>query len=310
MNHRKLFARKAQAVDLMPLLAMKRFYKEPPKRIGLWTTLFLSNVCWIGIACVLWSTTWASTQLGKTITQIYLKERAQWTQIDAQKNQELEKRNMEIARLIAFQTSSPGDVLLLGKKIAKVLDTASGQNRAFLEKALPEAIHIQVQYGIPASAILSQAIYESGYGNSSLAKQYNNFFGIKAFDNWQGAKAQGMPTVDSGVKTTANFRAYKDLGTGFQGYADYLRESGRYDGAFYTKSGEEFVRRILKAGYCPDSNYGDNIRAIMDRHNFQELDSIIQQGANAPYQMAWNNKAPEIPAQDTKTAATVQPTAN
>ena len=219
------FNKRVQTVDLMPLLAMKQFYKEPPRRIGLWTTLFLSNAVWIGIACALWGTTWASTQLGKTVTKIYLQERAHWSEIESQKNLELQKRNLEIARLIAFQTSSPGDVVQLGKRIAKVLDSSSGQNRAFLEKALPEAIRMQVQFGIPASAILSQAIYESGYGNSSLAKQYNNFFGIKAFSSWDGLKAEGMPTTDSGVHTTANFRAYKDLGAGFKGYSCLLYTS-------------------------------------------------------------------------------------
>ena len=40
-------------------------------------------------------------------------------------------------------------------------------------------------YGIPASIILAQACLESGDGNSRLARQANNHFGIKCHD-WEG----------------------------------------------------------------------------------------------------------------------------
>lgn len=285
--------KRAKTVDLMPALAMKRFYRQPKKRVGLWGTLFISNALWISAVLVLSGSLWATTKVGTAMTEFYIKERAKWIEQDANMKKELEARNLQIARLVALQTSqSPNDVVQLAKKLSGVLNSAYGDRRKFIEAALPHAIRIQVQYGIPASATISQAIYESGYGSSALAKEHHNFFGIKAFNDWNGPKAL-MSTKDNGVPTQAYFRKYASLGDGFQGYADFLRASGRYDRAFYMESGVKFVGALLRAGYCPDANYLDNIKVIMARHRLQELDNIIKAADQAPYQVAWLAKIQE-----------------
>jgi len=285
--------KRAKTVDLMPALAMKRFYRQPKKRVGLWGTLLISNALWISAVLVLGGSLWTTTKVGTAMTEFYIKERAKWIEQDANMQKELEARNLQIARLVALQTSqSPDDVVQLANKLSGVLNSAYGDRRKFIEAALPHAIRIQVQYGIPASATISQAIYESGYGASALAKQHNNFFGIKAFSNWSGPKAL-MPTKDNGIPTQAHFRKYPSLGDGFQGYADFLRASGRYDRAFYMQSGVEFVGALLRAGYCPDGDYLGNIKVIMARHRLQELDNIIKAADQAPYQVAWMAKIQE-----------------
>jgi flagellum-specific peptidoglycan hydrolase FlgJ len=280
-------------MDLMPALAMKRFYNRPPRRLGLWGVLIFSNILWISMVVFLTTVTWTSTKLGTAVTEFYFREKSNWMAQKEAKQKELEESNLQVARLVSLQTSSPGDVVRLAGKISKVLNSTYGSQRSFIEKALPEAIRIQVQFGIPASATISQAIYESGYGGSGLAKEHHNYFGIKAFSSWNGLRAASMPTVDSGVRTHADFRAYATLGEGFEGYARFLKESGRYDKAFYTPTGITFVNTILKAGYCPDSTYLPAIQKIMEKHNLAELDDIIKAGADAPYQSAWANEKKE-----------------
>jgi uncharacterized FlgJ-related protein len=54
----------------------------------------------------------------------------------------------------------------------------------FFEKYAAAAIEEQKRYGIPASVTLAQMAVESGYGESNLARQDNNYFGIKASDKW------------------------------------------------------------------------------------------------------------------------------
>ena len=41
-------------------------------------------------------------------------------------------------------------------------------------------------YGIPASITLAQGLFESGSGNSELARVANNHFGIKCTFEWKG----------------------------------------------------------------------------------------------------------------------------
>jgi flagellum-specific peptidoglycan hydrolase FlgJ len=278
-----------KTIDLMPALAMKRFYRKPKPQYTLAGTLVISNCFWLALAAILLATAHTSISSSAFIAKFYIQQKITWAAQHSSLQKALEERTMELAKLVALQTSqSPQDVLQLAKKLSIILNTSSGKNRAFLEEALPHAIRMQVQYGIPASAILSMSIYESGYGSSALAKNHHNYFGIKAFSNWKGPKAN-MPTTDSGVKTTADFRKYSSLAEGYEGYANFLKESGRYNKAFYANSGEEFVRRVLEAGYCPDANYLENIKAIMRRHHLQELDTLIAAGQTSLYQTAWKN---------------------
>ncbi|MEM6822661.1 MAG: glucosaminidase domain-containing protein [Verrucomicrobiota bacterium] len=284
--------KRAKAIELGPALAMKRFHQKERRRWTLWGFVIASNLTWIATAIILGSGWWGTTKVGIALTDFYLEERSKWIEPSEAQREQLRERNLEIARMVAFQTSSPGDVLELAKKVSTVLGKTYGSKRDFLEIAVPQAIRMQVQYEIPASAIIAMAIYESGYGRSDLARHHHNYFGMKAY-HWNG-KRVNMPTVDSGVKTRANFRVYASLGDGFQGFAEFLRGKGRYRKAFTKTQGVDFVREVLKAGYCPDSDYLANIKTIMKRHNLQQLDTIISAGQDAPYQMAWNKKKAKL----------------
>ena len=268
-------------VDLTPAFIIKRYYKEPPKRYGLWGTLILSNVLWAGLFIFLASVLVVLSKSASTMASSYLQERWKLSQVRETVSREIEERDLKIARLVQYQTSSSTDLLALARKISAVLDSAPSRHREFFEKAVPEAMHLQVTQGIPASAIIAMAIYESGYGRSMLASQYNNYFGIKAFSDWKGARAKSLPTRDLGVLTTADFRAYSNMGESFEGYVNFLKQNARYQNAFRKKSGPEFVAAILKAGYCPDSNYYANIVDIMQRHQLTELDETIQTTTNS-----------------------------
>lgn len=47
-----------------------------------------------------------------------------------------------------------------------------------------QAIREQFKYGIPASVTLAQMALESGWGKSNLARNANNYFGIRATQQW------------------------------------------------------------------------------------------------------------------------------
>lgn len=55
----------------------------------------------------------------------------------------------------------------------------SKENRNFIEGLMRVAVEEQERFGIPASIKIAQAIIESGWGRDGLAKNYNNYFGIK-----------------------------------------------------------------------------------------------------------------------------------
>jgi len=56
----------------------------------------------------------------------------------------------------------------------------------YIERFKAVAIQEMNLYGIPASITLAQGLFESGNGNSELARVANNHFGIKATVSWKG----------------------------------------------------------------------------------------------------------------------------
>lgn len=273
MRFRRFFSKERisfiprKAVDLGSILYLKSYRPVPirkcwrtPKEpfIALtWSSAFLLAFGIVaGFLCYL-----ALDSLGQKSREVHLTS--------------IEKAALErdLYRVQSIHRASTRNMLSVVEEVQKVLETCSGSQRAFLFRLIPLALEFQAQYEIPASALIAQAIYESGYGRSDLARKHHNFFGIKAWDStWSGEVAR-MPTRDHGVATMADFRAYPDFETGVEGYARFLSESPRYREAFRHQGAVDFVRAILRAGYCPDKNYLSRIKDIIDRHELHRLDS-------------------------------------
>ena len=74
--------------------------------------------------------------------------------------------------------------------IGMMVSTLYGQKRMtraeYINKYKALAVEEMDLYGIPASVKLAQALLESDDGNSRLAREGNNHFGIKCKSNWRG----------------------------------------------------------------------------------------------------------------------------
>lgn len=160
--------------------------------------------------------------------------------------------------------------------IKKISDTTDGENREFINRIMPIALQIQAETGIPASALIGQAIFETNYGKSSLAKA-NNFFGIKALDSKWDGEVVWKVTRDYDKTVTHNqpFRKYNGVYDGFIGYYYFLKHSKRYDNVWNKKSGVDFISAIANAGYCPDSDYVELIEKIIKRHKLYLLEQAV-----------------------------------
>ncbi len=284
-----------KSINLTHAIARRPFFEDKPKRVGLFATLVLSNAFWIAVSCTLLVTVISMSKIGKSITATLWEQHQRMAEIEAAKAQAIAERDEKIAYLLRFQNSSTSDILTMAKALNAVFETArNSEEERFLEQALPEALRIQITEGIPASAIMAQAILESHYGQSSLAKNGNNFFGLKAFDTWKGARMRNVPTLDDGsIPTIADFRSYPNLSEGFNGYASFLRETGRYDNAFNKKTGVEFISTVLRDGYCGDPHYVEMVREIISRNNLDRLDAIFatQVAKAAPTTLAKNRSS-------------------
>jgi len=86
------------------------------------------------------------------------------------------------------------------------------------------------RYGIPASVTLAQGILESSNGQSRLAQNENNHFGIKATPAWiaEGGR-YGIYTDD---KPNEKFCSYDSVGDSYEHHSRFLKENSRYAQCF------------------------------------------------------------------------------
>jgi LysM repeat protein len=126
--------------------------------------------------------------------------------------------------------------------------------------------------GIPASIKLAQGILESSFGNSPLATEANNHFGIKCHTGYQG---KGYYMTDDAVNEC--FRMYEKPEESYYDHSEFLRTRPRYADLFKLdpKDYKGWARGLKEAGYATNPQYANLlIRMIEDRklHDFDTAD--------------------------------------
>tara|TARA_B100001057_G_scaffold29739_1_gene27108 strand:- start:8528 stop:9352 length:825 start_codon:yes stop_codon:yes gene_type:complete len=124
-------------------------------------------------------------------------------------------------------------------------------------------------YDIPASITLAQGILESGMGDSRLATQANNHFGIKCHKEWRGKRIYH----DDDEKGEC-FRVYKDPRTSYRDHSLFLTTRSRYDFLFDIKKNnyKAWAKGLKKAGYATDPKYPDKLISLIERYRLDRYD--------------------------------------
>lgn len=150
------------------------------------------------------------------------------------------------------------------------------EQSVFVSKVLSGALS-GYEKGIFPSITIAQAIHESSWGNSLLASQYNNLFGIKASSSWTGPVAE-LPTqeeVNGGVITViARWRVYSSYEESILDRIEFLLENSRYEeaGVFSAKNYIEQAEALQKAGYATDSNYAKKLINTIETYSLYLYD--------------------------------------
>ena len=131
------------------------------------------------------------------------------------------------------------------------------------------AIRKMKEYGIPASITLAQGILESGSGNSKLAEQANNHFGIKCHKDWTGKTF----TMDDDEKNEC-FRKYKNAEDSYRDHSLFLTQRDRYAFLFdYDITDyESWAYGLKKAGYATNPKYPQLLINLIERYELYRFD--------------------------------------
>lgn len=132
------------------------------------------------------------------------------------------------------------------------------------------AIDQMHRYRIPASITLAQGVFESGAGQSSLAKYFNNHFGIKCGVNWRG-----KTTLKDDDAPNECFRVYDNAKDSYEDHSLFLSKGPRYQFLFRLDMTDYrgWAVGLKKAGYATDPSYANRLIAIIEQYQLYKYDN-------------------------------------
>ena len=139
---------------------------------------------------------------------------------------------------------------------------------SYIERFKGIAIQEMNQYGIPASITLAQGLFESGSGNSDLAKIANNHFGIKCTSDWKGKSY--FKDDDSANEC---FRVYDNPDDSYRDHSAFLKRKN-YARLFELDKNdyEGWARGLKQCGYATNPKYPDLLINIIVRYHLDQYD--------------------------------------
>lgn len=130
-------------------------------------------------------------------------------------------------------------------------------------------------YKIPASITLGQGILESASGNSKLARECNNHFGIKCRKNWTGS----FCLADDDAPNEC-FRGYPSVIESYRDHSMFLVGSTRYASLFNLSVTDYrgWADGLRLAGYATNPSYGNILSGIIQKYRLGMYDSMVLLG--------------------------------
>ncbi len=131
--------------------------------------------------------------------------------------------------------------------------------------------------GIPASITLAQGLHESNYGQSKLATEANNHFGIKCKTYWTGRTYYHKDDDFNkrGQLIESCFRAYESDIDSYIDRSNYLMQTDRYKVLFnYDKTAYmDWANGLKYCGYATDENYSSKLIEKIEKYQLYIYDT-------------------------------------
>ena len=163
--------------------------------------------------------------------------------------------------------------LFISFLFSSFLGFSQSKTENYISEYSSAAVDEMNRYNIPASITLAQGILESGNGESRLAVEGNNHFGIKCHSNWSG-----KTIIEDDDEKGECFRKYDKVSDSYRDHSLFLTERGRYSFLFeYKKSDyKKWAKGLKKAGYATNPNYPTLLIDLIERYELYTYDKVEQ----------------------------------
>lgn len=139
----------------------------------------------------------------------------------------------------------------------------------YIQRFATYAVEEMEKYKIPASITLAQGLLETGGGQSRLAQQGNNHFGIKCKEDWSG---KTMKHTDDAPNEC--FRVYDDPRQSYEDHSKFLAYRSYYTKLFSLDmiDYKAWAHGLKKAGYATNPRYAYILIDKIEKNNLYEFD--------------------------------------
>ena len=151
---------------------------------------------------------------------------------------------------------------------------------AFFRENAELAMEEQIRYGIPASVTLVQMWFESGGGRSDVAREANNYFGIK--DHAGAARGDIVYRHDDADEKNAPFKVFPSKEASVRGHSLFLmRDNYRSLRQLSPTDYEDWLKGLKRCGYATASGYDTTLIRDLEHYRLQDYDRLAEQKAAA-----------------------------
>ncbi|RKE82724.1 glucosaminidase domain-containing protein [Chryseobacterium sp. AG363] len=140
----------------------------------------------------------------------------------------------------------------------------------YIQKFAKYAVEEMEKYKIPASITLAQGLLETGGGQSRLAQEGKNHFGIKCKEDWTG---RTMKHTDDAPNEC--FRVYDDPRQSYEDHSIFLSTRKYYANLFKLdmKDYRAWATGLKKAGYATNPRYASILISKIEKYKLYEYDN-------------------------------------
>lgn len=161
---------------------------------------------------------------------------------------------------------------------AELAALIEAEQDGFISQVAPISVAMQDLYGTRPSISIAQAILESDWGQSDLAAQYNNLYGVKGGEY---PYTVALPTQEYAdgewVTVEANFKVYDSWSSSIEDHAQLMREGTSWNPDQYREvveapSYREAAYALQRAGYATDPGYPEKLIGLIEAYGLDKYD--------------------------------------
>ena len=171
--------------------------------------------------------------------------------------------------------------MYFGNDIEEAINTQDNQAVAkedFIDRIRPHAQELQASYGVLPSIIIGQGILESNWGQSTLAAEYNNLFGIKAYGDEEKVNLETQEFINEiWVTIQGDFRVYdtweESMDDHTRLFVDGVTWNPRlYENVLLASNYKEAAQALQDAGYATDPDYAEKVIHVIETYELYKYD--------------------------------------